>query len=170
MRCLPTVGMATFHHTAGGERHVFDSLAQVLACASPRRSGDELAGIAAASDVRRVAARMALADLPLTTFLNETVIPYDADNVTRLILDTHDLDRFAPVASMTVGSLREHLLAHETDTAALTVLARGITPEMAAAVSKIMRNQDLIVVAAKCHVETAFRSTLGLPGRISSNT
>jgi ethanolamine ammonia-lyase large subunit len=154
--------------TLGGERYRFDSLKQLLAYASPLRSGDQLAGIAAESAEVRVAARMALADLPLSHFLDHPLIPYETDEVTRLIVDTHDARAFAPVASMTVGQLRDWLLSYAADTAALTALAPGLTPEMAAAVSKIMRNQDLIAVAAKTRVVTAFRSTIGLSGRLSS--
>ncbi|MFC3695276.1 ethanolamine ammonia-lyase subunit EutB [Chenggangzhangella methanolivorans] len=152
----------------GGERHVFDDLKQALACASPRRSGDELAGLAAETDARRVAARYALADLPLKHFLDEAVIPYEDDEVTRLIVDTHDAEAFAPVSHLTVGGFRDWLLSHEADSAALAALAPGLTPEMVAAVSKLMRNQDLIAVARKCRVVTAFRTTLGLEGRLAT--
>lgn len=153
---------------AGGERHRFEDLRALLAAASPRRSGDELAGLAADSDARRVAARMALADLPLAAFLNEALVPYEADEVTRLILDRHDAAAFAPVRSMTVGGFRDWLLSHAADGAALTALAPGLTPEMVAAASKLMRNQDLMAVARKCRVVSAFRTTLGLPGRLAS--
>ncbi len=152
----------------GGERHVFEDLRALMAAASPRRSGDELAGIAAGSDLRRVAARLALADLPLATFLNETLIPYEDDEVTRLIQDSHDARAHGPVASFTVGDLRDWLLSYDADEAALAALAPGLTPEMAAAVSKIMRNQDLITVAAKCRVVSRFRTTMGLAGRLGS--
>ena len=152
----------------GTETYRFADLKALLACASPRRSGDELAGIAARSDEERVAARMILADLPLKTFLAETLIPYEEDEVTRLILDEHDQTAFAPLASLTVGEFRDFLLSHEADAPRLTALAPGITPEMAAAVSKLMRNQDLIAVAAKCRVVTAFRTTLGLEGRLAA--
>ena len=152
----------------GAENFVFDDLKTLLAAASPRRSGDELAGIAASSDAARVAARFILADLPLKTFLQEALVPYEADEVTRLIVDSHDRDAFAPVASMTVGELRDHLLSYEVDAAALTALAPGLTPEMAAAVSKLMRNQDFIAVARKCRIVTAFRNTIGLEGRLST--
>jgi ethanolamine ammonia-lyase large subunit len=160
--------MATYAQVLGAERHLFEDLRTVLACASSRRSGDELAGIAASSDARRVAARYALADIPLKTFLNDALVPYESDEVTRLILDTHDLRAFAPVSHMTVGDFRDWLLSYEADTAVLTALAPGITPEMAAAVSKLMRNQDLISVGAKCRVITRFRTTLGLPGHLGS--
>jgi len=160
--------MANFHRTVGGRTYRFNDLKTVLACASARRSGDELAGIAAESEEQRIAARMVLADIPLKTFLTEAVIPYETDDVTRLIIDTHDAAAFAPVASLTVGGLRDWLLSYEADTHALRALARGLTPEMAAAVSKIMRNHDLVAVAAKCEVVTAFRSTIGLKGRLSS--
>ncbi len=151
----------------GGERHVFADLKAVLAGASPARSGDELAGLATSSATRRVAARWVLADLPLTTFLNEALVPYESDEVTRLILDSHDAAAFAPIAHLTVGGFRDWLLS-EADQAALAAIARGVTPEMAAAVSKLMRNQDLIAVAQKIRVVTAFRSTIGLPGRLST--
>ena len=147
--------------------YVFGSLAELLAKASPVRAGDRLAGLAAVSAEENMAARLALADTPLKAILAEPLIPYEEDEVTRLIVDTHDAPAFAPIASMTVGELRDHLLAHETDTAALTRLAPGITPEIAAAVSKLMRNQDLVLAARKCSVVTAFRNTIGLPGTMS---
>jgi ethanolamine ammonia-lyase large subunit len=150
-----------------GTRYAFGDLAHLLAAASPARSGDALAGIAAESQAQRVAARYILADLPLDTFLNEAVFPYEADEVTRLILDNHDAAAFTPLRALTVGSFREWLLANETDDAALAAAAPGITPEMAAAVSKIMRNQDLIAVSRKARVVTRFRNTLGLAGRLS---
>jgi ethanolamine ammonia-lyase large subunit len=153
--------------TIGARRHTFGDLKTLLAKASPLRSGDELAGVAAESGEERVAAQFALADLPLTTFLNEALVPYEADEVTRLIIDTHDREAFAPVAHLTVGGLRDWLLSDEAATPALTALASGLTPEMAAAVSKISRLQDLMVMAAKCSVVTAFRNTVGLPGRLS---
>ncbi|MER5529429.1 ethanolamine ammonia-lyase subunit EutB [Streptomyces sp. NPDC002677] len=158
--------MSTYTATLGGERHRFDSLARLLAAASPERSGDRLAGLAAASARERVAARWALAEVPLTAFLTEPVIPYETDDVTRLILDTHDPVAFAPVAGLTVGEFREWLLA--ADTASLAAVAPGLTPEMAAAVSKLMGNADLVAVARKVRVVTAFRSTIGLPGRLAT--
>jgi len=151
-----------------GERHVFRDLADLLAKASPRRSGDELAGLAAESDAQRVAARAVLADLPLTRFLEEPLIPYEEDEVTRLIHDSHDEAAFAPVRHLTVGGLRDWLLSYDATPEVLAVLAPGLTPEMVAAVSKLMRNQDLISVASRCRVTTAFRSTIGLPGRLST--
>ncbi len=138
-----------------------------MAKATPRRSGDELAGIAAASAEERVAAQFGLAEVPLRRFLEEPLVPYEEDEVTRLIVDTHDARAFAPVASLTVGEFRDWLLRYETDDATLAALSPGITPEMAAAVSKLMGNQDLILVARKRRVVTAFRNTLGLPGRLS---
>ena len=152
----------------GATRHTFADLRALLAAASPRRSGDELAGLAATSDAQRVAARYALAEVPLRTFLDDHLVPYEKDEVTRLIIDTHDSAAFAPLAAMTVGDLREWLLSRETDHVALANAAPGLTPEMVAAVSKLMRNQDLIAVARKCRVVTAFRTTLGLPGRLST--
>jgi ethanolamine ammonia-lyase large subunit len=154
------------HHTLAGTRHVFPDLKTLLARATPLRSGDQLAGLAAASASERVAAQMALADLPLRVLLDDPVIPYEDDDVTRLIADSHDAAAFAPIAHLTVGGFRDFLLGEATpDT--LAALRPGLTPEMAAAVSKIMRLQDLVAVAAKCRVTTAFRNTLGLPGRLS---
>jgi len=154
-----------YHHTAGGQRWQFRDLGDVMAKATPARSGDVLAGIAAGSAVERMAARMCLADVPLDQFLNEALVPYESDEVTRLIIDTHDAEAFAPVAHLTVGGLRDWLLA--ADSAALSALAPGLTPEMAAAVSKLMRNQDLVSVARKCRVVTRFRNTLGMPGHLA---
>jgi ethanolamine ammonia-lyase large subunit len=145
----------------------FDSLRELLAKASPSRSGDYLAGVAAASEEERVAARMALADVPLKQFLQETVIPYERDEITRLIIDTHASSAFAEIAHLTVGDFRDWLLSTAVDSVSLTRVASGITPEMAAAVSKLMRNQDLILVAQKCRVITRFRNTIGLPDRLS---
>lgn len=145
----------------------FDSTRDLLAKASPRRSGDELAEVAASCDEERVAAQRALADLPLKTLLEEPAVPYEQDDVTRLVLDGHDSEAFAPLRSMTVGAFRDHLLAYETDGVALEAMAPGLTPEMVAAVSKIMRNQDLILVAQKRRVVSRFRNTLGQPGCLS---
>jgi len=145
----------------------FNSLGELLAKASPFRSGDALAGLTAGSYEERVAAQMGLADLPLSTFLQEAVVPYEKDEVTRLIMDTHDAAAFAPIGHMTVGEWRDWLLSDDADTFTLQQLAPGITPEMAAAVSKLMRNQDLISVARKCEVVTRFRNTLGLKGHFS---
>ncbi len=160
--------MPELTHRVGTTQYRFRDLKHLLASASPHRSGDELAGIAAASQEERVAARRVLADLPLTHFLNEAVIPYEDDDVTRLILDRHDSAAFQPIAPLTVGAFRDHLLSHQTDAAALTKIAPGLTPEMVAAVSKLMRNQDLITVASKCRIVTAFRTTVGLPGHLAS--
>ncbi|MBR0680783.1 ethanolamine ammonia-lyase subunit EutB [Roseomonas eburnea] len=154
-----------FTQTIGGTRFVFDDLKTLLARATPLRSGDALAGVAAGSAAERIAAQRALADVPLARFLSETVIPPEADEVTRLIIDRHDAAAFAPVRHLTVGGFRDWLLAAEP--AAVTALAAGLTPEMAAAVSKIMRVADLIQVAAKCRVVTRFRNTIGLPGTLS---
>ena len=154
----------SYAHAVGGVTWRFDDLKDLLAKASPLRSGDVLAGIAAATAEQRMAARMALAELPLARFLDEVVIPYEEDEVTRLILDGHDAAAFAPVAHLTVGDFRDWLLCDETDAAAL---APGLMPEMAAAVSKLMRNQDLVLVAKKCRVTTRFRDTIGLPGRLA---
>jgi len=156
-----------YRHSIGNVAYVFDNLRDLLAKATPPRSGDRLAGIAADSAEQMVAARMALADVPLRQFLDETVIPYEDDEVTRLIVDSHDAPSFAPIASLTVGGFRDWLLSDAATPATLTSIARGVTPEMAAAVSKLMRNQDLILVAKKCSVITRFRNTIGLPGRMS---
>ncbi|EOC0862167.1 ethanolamine ammonia-lyase subunit EutB [Cronobacter muytjensii] len=145
----------------------FDSLKTLLAKATPARSGDVLAGVAAQSAAERMAAKMALADVPLRDILNNPVIPYEEDEVTRLIIDTHDRDAFAPVSHLTVGDFRDWLLDESTTSETLTRVAPGITPEMAAAVSKLMRNQDLILAASKCRVVTRFRNTIGLPGHLS---
>jgi ethanolamine ammonia-lyase large subunit len=148
--------------------YVFADLRDLLAKATPPRSGDRLAGIAAESAEQMIAARIALADVPLKQFLQEAVIPYEADEVTRLIVDTHDRSAFAPIASLTLGAFRDWLLSDAATRDVLGSLARGITPEMAAAVSKLMRNQDLILVAKKCQVTSAFRNTIGLRGRMSA--
>ena len=156
-----------FTHIVDGTSYSFADLRTLLARASPERSGDQLAGIAAASAQERVAARMALADLPLRHFLNEAVIAYERDEITRLILDTHDSTAFAAVSHLTVGGFREWLLDPAQDSRKLAAAAPGLTPEMAAAVSKLMRNQDLILAAQKCNVVTRFRNTLGLRGRMA---
>ena len=157
----------TFASTIGATTWRFDGLADLLAKASPPRSGDALAGIAATSAQQNVAAKHALADVPLKAFLSEAVVPYETDEVTRLILDGHDPAAFAPVASLTVGEFRDWLLSEAATQAALARLAPGLIPEMAAAVSKIMRNQDLILVASKCRITTKFRNTIGLPGTMA---
>jgi ethanolamine ammonia-lyase large subunit len=150
--------------TAGGTHYVFADLRMLLARASPDRAGDRLAGLAAENGEERVAARMALADLPLARFLDDPLVPYEADEVTRLILDTHDKRAFAPIAAMTAGEFRDFLLSDAATPETLARLAPGIAPEMAAGVSKLMRNQDLIAVAKKIPVVTRFRTTIGLPG------
>ncbi|TXI26709.1 MAG: ethanolamine ammonia lyase large subunit, partial [Aquipseudomonas alcaligenes] len=160
--------MASFSHTVGHQTWRFDSLREVMAKASPARSGDYLAGVAASSDAERVAAQMALANIPLKHFLSEALIPYEDDEITRLIIDSHDAAAFAPVAHLTVGGFRDWLLGEHADEASLRALAPGLTPEMAAAVSKIMRVQDLILVAQKIRVVTRFRNTMGLRGRMST--
>ena len=141
--------------TIGARHYKFRDLANLLAKASPLRSGDQLAGLSADTDEERIAARHVLADLPLATFLHQHVVPYEACEVTRLIVDKHDQQAFAPVAHLTVGEFRDWLLSDEATTSALTALAPGVTPEMAAAVSKISRLQDLMVMAAKCSVVTS---------------
>ncbi|MBV2134747.1 ethanolamine ammonia-lyase subunit EutB [Pseudomonas sp. MAP12] len=160
--------MAQFAHTIGGQTWRFDSLRELMAKATPARSGDYLAGVAAGSAAERVAAQMALAEVPLKHFLVEALIPYEEDEVTRLIIDSHDAGAFAPVSHLTVGGLRDWLLGEQADETSLRALAPGLTPEMAAAVSKIMRVQDLILVAQKIRVVTRFRNTQGLRGRMST--
>ncbi len=160
--------MSGFVHTVGGQVWRFDSLKELMAMASPARSGDYLAEVAAGSDAERAAAQMALADVPLKRFLNEALIPYESDEVTRLIIDSHDAAAFAPVSHLTVGGFRDWLLGDDADETALRALAPGLTPEMAAAVSKIMRVQDLVLVAQKIRVVTRFRNTVGLRGRLST--
>jgi ethanolamine ammonia-lyase large subunit len=157
-----------YSHQVGSKTYLFRDLKDVMAKATPARSGDYLAGVAAGSAEERVAAQMALAELPLDTFLNEALVPYEEDEVTRLIFDTHHAAAFAPVAHLTVGDFRNWLLSDAADTAALSALAPGLTPEMAAAVSKIMRVQDLVLVARKCRVTTRFRNTIGLAGCMST--
>jgi ethanolamine ammonia-lyase large subunit len=157
-----------YRHTIRHQTYAFTDLKTLLARASPLRSGDVLAGVAAATYEERVAAQLALADVPLRDFLHEALVPYEHDEVTRLILDTHDAAAFAPVSHFTVGQLRDWLLADAADAAALQGLAPGLTPEMVAAVSKLMRNQELIAVARRCEVVTRFRNTLGLRGRLAT--
>jgi ethanolamine ammonia-lyase large subunit len=152
----------------GCTRYCFPDLRRLLAKASPLRSGDCLAGVAAESAEERVAAQMTLADLPLAAFLSEAVIPYEKDEVTRLIVDRHDGAAFAPVSALTVGSFRDWLLSDQATGESLARLAPGLTPEMTAATAKISRNQDLMLIAAKCRVITRFRNTIGLAGRLSS--
>ncbi|WP_407539277.1 ethanolamine ammonia-lyase subunit EutB [Deinococcus radiomollis] len=154
--------------TVARTHHAFADLKDVLAKASPRRSGDELAGLAARSAGEREAARLCLSELPLAPFLREPLIPYEHDEVTRLIVDTHDAHAFAPVSGLSVGQFRDWLLSDEATPAVLAALAPGLTPEMVAAVCKLMRNQDLVLVARKCEVVTRFRNTLGLRGHFAT--
>ena len=158
----------SFSHSIGGIVWRFDSLRELMAKASPARSGDFLAEVAASSDAERAAAQMALADVPLKRFLTEALIPYEEDEVTRLIVDSHDRAAFAPVSHLTVGGFRDWLLGDDATEASLKDLAPGLTPEMAAAVSKIMRVQDLVLVSQKISVVTRFRNTVGLRGRMST--
>lgn len=165
--------MTVYRQRVAGAAYEFDGLVELLAKATPLRSGDELAGCAAHTDAERAAAQWALADVPLDVFLTDAVVPYETDEVTRLILDTHDAAAFAPSAHLTVGGLRDHLLAAAaaaTSDAASTLgaLGRGLTPEMVAAVSKIMRNQDLIAVSRALTVTSAFRTTIGSPGTLAT--
>lgn len=157
-----------YRHTISHRAYVFDDLKALLARASPLRSGDVLAGVAAATYQERVAAQMVLADVPLRDFLSEALVPYEQDEVTRLILDTHNATAFAHISHFTVGQLRDWLVSEAADAENLQVLAPGLTPEMVAAVSKLMRNQELIAVARRCEVITKFRNTLGLRGRLAT--
>jgi ethanolamine ammonia-lyase large subunit len=156
-----------YRQTVDATAYVFDDLRDLLARATPPRSGDRLAGIAADSAAQMIAARMALADVPLKQFLNEAVVPYEDDEVTRLIIDSHDASGFAAISPLTVGGFRDWLLSDAATSDVLKKISRAITPEMAAAVSKLMRNQDLILVAKKCTVVSSFRNTIGLKGRMS---
>ena len=156
-----------YRYTIDSHTYQFEDLKAVLAKATPARSGDYLAGVAAETYAERMAARMCLAEIPLKQFLEDLIIPYETDEVTRLILDTHDRQAFFEISHLTVGDFRDWLLSDDADTETLSRVSPGITPEMAAAVSKLMRNQDLILVAKKCKVVTAFRSTIGLPGHLS---
>ncbi len=160
--------MMGFKHTVAGKVYAFASVKELLAKSSPARSGDYLAGIAAGDDEERVAAQMALADVPLKTFLIEHVVPYDSDEVTRLIIDGHDAKAFAPVSHLTVGGFREWLLSDAATERSLAALAPGLTPEIVAAASKICRVQDLVLIAKKCRVVTKFRNTIGMKGRMST--
>lgn len=158
----------SYRCTIGHVNYVFDDLRTVLAKASPFRSGDALAGLAAESYEERVAAQMALADIPLKDFLNEAVISYEKDEITRLIIDHHDRESFTAFSHFTVGELRDWLLGEQVDATAIRQITPALTPEMVAAVSKLMRNQDLISVAQRCEVITSFRNTLGLRDRLST--
>ncbi|TCJ99889.1 ethanolamine ammonia-lyase subunit EutB [Nocardia alba] len=163
--------MTVYRSTIGVTTYTFDGVIDLMAKATPLRSGDELAGCAAATDAERAAAQWALAELPLVTFLNEVLVPYETDEVTRLIIDGHDRVAFGPIAHLTVGGLRDWLLAvtaTEDAAATLAAVSPGLTPEMVAAVSKIMRNQDLIAVAGAAEVTAGFRTTIGLSGRLST--
>jgi len=158
----------SYSHTVGGHRFGFENLKVLMAKATPARSGDYLAGVAAGDDEERVAAQMALADVPLSVFLTEHVVPYETDEVTRLIIDDHDAKAFGAVSHLTVGGFRDWLLSDAATETSLAALAPGLTPEMVAAVSKICRVQDLVLIAQKCRVVTKFRNTVGLKGRLST--
>jgi len=160
--------MTSYRHTIGQHNYIFKDLKDLMAKASPTRSGDYLAGIGALNAKERVAAQMALAAVPLKFFLNDLVIPYESDEITRLIIDSHDAYAFETVSHLTVGDFRNWLLSDEADTAALHALSKGLTPEMVAAVSKIMRIQDLVIVSKKCEVISKFRNTIGLRGRLAT--
>jgi ethanolamine ammonia-lyase large subunit len=157
-----------YRHVIAATSYVFDNLSDLLAKATPPRSGDRLAGLAAESAEQMIAARIALADVPLQRFLDEAVIPYEEDEVTRLIIDSHDAAAFAPISALTVGGFRDWLLSDAATGETLRQMSHGITPEMAAAVCKLMRNQDMILAAKKCEVRTRFRNTIGLRGHMSA--
>ena len=169
MNCcrLRVRGISMYRTSIGQRTYQFPDLKSLMAKASPARSGDYLAGVAAATAEERMAAKICLADLPLKAFLENALIPYEEDEITRLIMDEHDLQAFSLVSHLTVGDFRDWLLSEHADSFTLARLASGLTPEMVAAVSKLMRNQDLILVAKKCQVITKFRNTIGLPGRLS---
>ncbi len=158
----------SYHCTIRNKTYRFNHLKELMAKASPHRSGDVLAGVAAQTYEERVAAQIALADVPLTNFLNEALIAYEEDDITRLIIDSHNVEAFAIIAHLTVGGFRDWLLSEEVTGDVLTRISPGITPEMAAAVSKLMRNQDLIAVVKKIEVVTRFRNTIGLKGHFST--
>ncbi len=160
--------MSNYKYTLGNRTYTFKNLADLMAKATPKRSGDLLAGVCALSSQERVIAQMRLAEVPLKTFLTEALIPYEDDEITRLIIDEHDIEAFNTISHLTVGDFRNWLLSDETTVDIIKQVRNGITPEMAAAVSKIMRNQDLILVAKKCPVVTSFRNTIGLPNRLST--
>jgi len=164
--------MESYRHSwslnLGGKTYSFASLKELMAKATPLRSGDVLASVAALTQQERVAAQMCLADVPLSQFLEDLLVPYEKDEVTRLIIDSHDKSSFAPISGFSVGEFRDWLLLYQTDSLAIAKVSAGITPEMAAAVSKIMSNQDLILCASKCEVVTKFRNTIGLKGRFST--
>ncbi|THF63209.1 MAG: ethanolamine ammonia lyase large subunit, partial [Methylophaga nitratireducenticrescens] len=158
----------SYRYQLGSKTYQFADLADLMAKATPARSGDRLAGVIAESAEQRAVAQLLLAEVPLKIFLNDTLVPYEDDEITRLIIDEHDAEAFSIISHLTVGDFRNWLLTDEASTEVLQQVSTGITPEMAAAVSKIMRNQDLILVAQKCRVITSFRSTIGLPKRLST--
>jgi ethanolamine ammonia-lyase large subunit len=158
----------SYKATVGNLTYQFNDLKTLMGKASPLRSGDVLAGVASDRMDERVAAQKALADVPLKRFLSEVVVPYEEDDVTRLIIDSHDAKTFLPISHFTVGELRDWILSDYAAADTLKTIANGVTPEMIAAVSKLMRNQDLIAAAAKCEVVTRFRNTIGLKGRLST--
>jgi ethanolamine ammonia-lyase large subunit len=158
----------SYSTSIGQTLYRFDSLKELLAKATPERSGDQLAGVAANGPVERLAAQMVLADVPLRTFIQQDILGVDGDEITDLIFARHDPIAFAPIAHLTVGEFREWLLAPTATSDVLAKLRTGLTPEMVAAVSKIMRIQDLIAVAAKCRVVTKFNNTLGLEGHLAT--
>ena len=157
-----------YKHSIQHITYSFSDLKTLMAKATPFRTGDALAGLCADSYQERIAAQICLADVPLTNFLNEVVIPYESDEVTRLIIDSHDKISFSEISSFKVGMLRDWLLSDHVDASKIQQLQFAFTPEMVAAVSKIMRNQDLILVAKKCEVVTKFKNTIGLKGRLST--
>lgn len=158
----------TYRYQLGTKTYQFADLADLMAKATPARSGDRLAGVIAESAEQRAVAQLLLSEVPLKTFLNEVLVPYEEDEVTRLIIDEHDVNAFEPISHMTIGDFRNWLLSDKASSEMLSQIRAGVTPEMAAAVSKIMRNQDLILVAQKCRVVSAFRNTIGLPKRLST--
>ncbi|MCB1171531.1 MAG: ethanolamine ammonia-lyase subunit EutB, partial [Leptospiraceae bacterium] len=151
-----------------GHNHFsFPDLKTLMAKASPARSGDYLAGLGAQSDEERAAAQMVLADVPLSHFIEEPLISPELDNISRLILEDLDSEAGAQINSLSVGDFRNWLLSEKTTGEDIRRIRPGLMPEMVAAVSKIMRIQDMILAARKCTVVTSFRTTIGLPNTLS---
>lgn len=150
--------------TIRGERFVFDDLRDLFARANEPKAGDQLAGIAAQSMRERAAARRVLADLSLREIVDHPVIDPTQDEVSRLIVESHDREAFAAIADFSVGQFREWLLDDSTDGEAIAAVRAGITPEVAASTARLMGNLDLMVAASKVRVVTRCRNTLGEPG------
>lgn len=148
------------------ERFVFADLRELLAKSSESKSGDLLAGIAATSERERIAAKMALADVPLQAFLKQPVIDPEIDDVSRLILDHHPSEAFQLFASMTIGELREWMLQRFSQPSAYDELKNILTPEMVSALTRVLSNKELVALASKIRNITRCRNTIGLPGTL----